>query len=112
MLMIGRPTPPARPADSPESAVAPAGPSTPQLVGLGISLAVLLAAVMAWAMVADPPAWDVMLHRAGMEHRTPWLTDVAIAVSSSSEYLAYVVAAVGTALALRPRPWWFGAGAG
>ena len=92
--------------------VAPADPSTAHLVGLGISFAVLLAAVMAWALIADPPAWDLTLHRAGMDQRTPGLTTVAIALSVSSEYIAYVVAAVGTALALRPRPWWFGAVAG
>ena len=92
--------------------VAPADRSTAHLVGLGISFAVLLAAVMAWALIADPPAWDLTLHRAGMDHRTPGLTTVAIALSVSSEYIAYVVAAVGTALALRPRPWWFGAMAG
>ena len=40
------------------------------------------------------------------------MTTVAVAVSATSEYLAYVVAAVGAMLALRPRPWWFGAVAG
>ena len=92
--------------------VARAGSSTARLVGLGISFAVLLTAVMAWALIENPPAWDLALHRAGMDHRTSWLTAVAIAVSVSSEYVAYVVAAVGTALALRPRAWWFGAVAG
>jgi len=67
---------------------------------------------MAWALVADPPAWDLTLHQAAMDHRTSGLTAPAIALSVSSEYIAYVIAAAGTALALRPRPWWFGAVAG
>jgi undecaprenyl-diphosphatase len=74
----------------------------------------LVAALIAWVLVDHlrPTGWDQSLHAAGMDHRTPALTAVAIAVSSSSEYLAYVVAALGTGLALRPRPWWVGALAG
>ena len=81
------------------------------LLGLAIPLAVLLAAVVAWVLAAHlhPTAWDEALHRAGMEHRSSGLTAVGIAVSVTSEYAAYVIAAIGTALALRPRPWWFGA---
>jgi membrane-associated phospholipid phosphatase len=103
-----RSTPAARVRDPAVSVAAP-GSSTAHPVGLGISLAVLLAAVMAWALVDNPPAWDLRLHEAAMDHRTSWLTAAAIAVSATSEYLAYVVSAMGTALALRPRPWWFGA---
>ena len=90
------------------------GPPVARLVGLGIALAVVLAAVIAWVLAAHlrPTAWDTSLHAAGLDHRTAGLTAVAVAVSASSEYLAYVVAAVGTLLALRPRPWWFGALAG
>lgn len=80
-------------------------------MALGISLAVVLAAVIAWVLVAHlrPTAWDLSLHAAGLHHRTAGPTGIAVAVSASSEYLAYVVAAGGTMLALRPRPWWFGA---
>ena len=87
---------------------------SPRLLAPGISLAILLALVMGWVLVTGPhpPAWDLTLHRDGMELRTPGLTDVAIALSLTSEYIAYVAAAVGTALALRPRAWWFGAVAG
>ena len=114
--MVDGPRPPARAPDSRDAAatVASAGPSAASLVALGISFAVLLTAVIAWVLAAGPhpPAWDLSLHRAGMEQRTAGLTDFAIAVSVSSEYVAYVVAAVGTALALRPRAWRFGAVAG
>lgn len=87
---------------------------TPRLLGLGVPLAAALAAVLAWVLVDGlrPTGWDTALHAAGLDHRTAGLTAVAVAVSVSSEYLAYVVAAVGTVLALRPRPLWFGAVAG
>jgi len=93
---------------------APSGAPVARLVGLGVFFAVALAAVIVWVLAAhlQPTAWDSSLHAAGLDHRTAGLTAVAVAVSASSEYLAYVVAAVGTALALRPRPWWFGAVAG
>jgi membrane-associated phospholipid phosphatase len=88
--------------------------SAARLLVFGIAVAVILAMVIAWVLADHlrPTAWDMALHRAGMEHRTAGLTAVAVAVSTSSEYLAYVVAAVGTLLALRPRPWWWGAIAG
>jgi hypothetical protein len=55
--------------------------------------------VIVWVLAAHlrPTAWDSSLHTAGLDHRTAGLTAVAVAVSASSEYLAYVVAAVGTA---------------
>jgi len=94
--------------------VTPAGPPAARLAGFGVSFAVVLAAVIEWVLAADlrPTAWDMTLHRAGMDHRTAGLTAVAVAFSATSEYLAYAAAAVGTLLALRPRPWWFGAVAG
>lgn len=100
-------------SDADDSGV-PAGPPAARLLGLGLVLAVLLAAVIAWVLAAHlrPTAWDATLHAAGLDHRTAGLTAITIAVSSSSEYLAYVVAAVGTMLALRPRAWWFGVLAG
>jgi membrane-associated phospholipid phosphatase len=90
------------------------GPSVARLVGLGLALAVALAAVIGWVLAAHlrPTGWDASLHAAGLDHRSAGLTAVAVAVSSSSEYIAYVVAAVGAWLVLRPRPWWFGALAG
>jgi undecaprenyl-diphosphatase len=83
-------------------------------VVLGVSLAVALAAVIAWVLAAHlgPTAWDTSLHTGGLDHRTSALTAVGIAVSATSEYLAYVAAAVGTLLALRTRRWWVGALAG
>jgi membrane-associated phospholipid phosphatase len=88
--------------------------SAARLLVSGVAVAVVLAVVIVWVLADDlrPTAWDMTLHRAGMEHRTAGLTAVAVAVSASSEYLAYVVAAVGTLLALRTRPWWWGAIAG
>jgi membrane-associated phospholipid phosphatase len=111
--MISGARPPARvddPRDADATAV-PAGPSTALLIGLAIPLMVLLVAVLAWVLAVHlhPTAWDEALHRAGMAHRSSGLTAVGIAVSVTSEYAAYVIAAVGTALAVRPRPWWFGA---
>jgi undecaprenyl-diphosphatase len=90
------------------------GPPVARLIGLAVSLAVVLAAVIVWVLADHlrPTAWDASLHEAGLDHRAAGLTTVAVAVSASSEYLAYVVAALGAALALRPRPWWFGALAG
>ena len=89
-------------------------PPTARLVVVGVLLAVVLAAVIAWVLADHlrPTAWDTSLHTAGLDHRSAALTTVGVAVSASSEYLAYVVAAVGTLLALRPRPPWFGALAG
>jgi len=95
--------------------VAPSGaPPAARLVACGVFFAVGLAAVTAWVLAAHlrPTAWDGTLHGAGLDHRIDGLTAVAVAVSASSEYLAYVVAAVGAMLALLPRPWWFGAVAG
>jgi membrane-associated phospholipid phosphatase len=94
--------------------IAPPGPPVRRLVGLGVPLAVGLIAVIGWVLASHlhPTAWDRAVHEAGLHHRTAGLTTLAVAVSASSEYLAYVVAAVGAMLALRPRPWWFGASAG
>ena len=93
---------------------ADAGPPVARPIGLAVSLAVVLAAVIVWVLADHlrPTAWDASLHEAGLDHRAAGLTAVAVGVSASSEYLAYVVAAFGAALALRPRPWWFGALAG
>jgi membrane-associated phospholipid phosphatase len=90
------------------------GPPAARLVGIGVALAVALAALIAWVLVDDlrPTAWDMSLHTGGLDHRTDGLTAVGIAVSATSEYLAYVAAAVGTLLALRTRRWWVGALAG
>jgi len=94
--------------------VAPGGRRARNLVVLAAFLAAGLVAVTVWVLAAHlrPTAWDVALHTAGLHHRAAGLTAVGVAVSASSEYLAYVVAAVGTMLALRPRPWWFGLVAG
>jgi len=114
--MIGGPRPPVRAPDATRATddVAASRPSSSLLWALGIALAVSLAAVLVWVLATGPhpPGWDLALHRDGMEQRRTGLTDVAIAVSVTSEYVAYVVAALGTALALRPRAWWFGAVAG
>jgi membrane-associated phospholipid phosphatase len=113
--MISGPRTPARAPDARDAvSAAPSGPSAALLWALGISLTVLLAAVIAWVLATgpNPPAWDQTLHRDGLQLRTTGRTDFAIAVSVTSEYVAYVVAALGTALALRPRAWWFGAVAG
>ena len=85
-----------------------------RLAVVGISCTVVLAAVIAWVLVDHlrPTAWDTSVHTAGLDQRSAGLTAVAVAVSATSEYLAYVVAAVGALLALRPRPPWFGALAG
>jgi undecaprenyl-diphosphatase len=95
-------------------AAATAGPSVRRLVGIGAPLAVALIATTGWVLASHlhPTAWDQALHDAGLHHRTPWLTAVAVAVSVTSEYVAYVLAAIGAMLALRPRTWWFGALAG
>jgi membrane-associated phospholipid phosphatase len=94
--------------------VGPGGPPTRSLAVLGVLLAAGLIAVTVWVLTSHlrPTPWDVALHAAGLHHRAAGLTTVAVAVSASSEYLAYVVAAVGVMLAMRPRPWWFGAVAG
>jgi membrane-associated phospholipid phosphatase len=88
--------------------------SAARLLVSGVAVAVVLAVVIVWVLADHlrPTAWDMTLHRAGMDHRTARLTAVAVAFSATSEYLAYAAAAVGTLLALRPRPWWFGAVAG
>jgi undecaprenyl-diphosphatase len=90
------------------------GPRVARLVGFGVLIAVLLSAEIAWVLADHlrPTAWDTSLHTAGLDHRTAGVTAVAIAVSATSEYVAYVAAAAGTLLALRPRPRWFGALAG
>jgi membrane-associated phospholipid phosphatase len=90
------------------------GPSTRFLVVVGATCLVGLVAVIAWVLVDDlrPTGWDATLHAAGLHHRAAALTTVGVAVSATSEYLAYVAAAVGAMLVLRPRPWWFGAAAG
>ena len=92
----------------------PAGPPTRLLVVVGAVCLAGLIAVIAWVLAVHlrPTAWDATLHAAGLDHRAAGLTTVAVVVSATSEYLAYVAAAVGAMLALRPRPWWFGAGAG
>jgi undecaprenyl-diphosphatase len=81
---------------------------------LGVSAGVLgaaLAGLIGWVAVHHrrPLSWDLALHSAALAHRTSVLTAVALAVTGSAEKLAYVVAAVGGLLALRPRPWWLGA---
>jgi membrane-associated phospholipid phosphatase len=86
------------------------GPTARGLIAVGATLAVLLAAVLVWVLADQlrPTGFDLALHDAGLHHRTAPLTAVAVAVSVTSEYLAYVVAAVGAMLALLPRPWWLG----
>jgi undecaprenyl-diphosphatase len=84
-------------------------------VAVGAACLVGLVAVIVWVLVDDlrPTAWDTALHAAVQHHRAAALTTVTVAVSVTSEYIAYVMAAVGTMLVLRPRrPWWFGAGMG
>jgi membrane-associated phospholipid phosphatase len=93
----------------------PAGPSTRFLAVVGAACLVGLVAVIAWVLADQlrPTGWDEVLHAAGLHHRTAALTTVTVAVSVTSEYIAYVLAAVGTMLVLRPRrPWWFGLAAG
>jgi undecaprenyl-diphosphatase len=55
---------------------------------------------------------DLALHAAALHHRSPAVTAAALAVTGTAEGTAYLVAAVGGWLALRPRPWWLGALAG
>jgi undecaprenyl-diphosphatase len=59
-----------------------------------------------------PLSWDLALHAAALHHRSPSLTTVAIVLTTTAEACAYVLAAIGGLLALRPRPWWMGAVAG
>jgi hypothetical protein len=105
--------PPAGDDGNPAVTVTPAGSPAVRL-GLAVSVAVPMVAVIAWVLTADrgPTAWDATLHQAGLDHRSAGLTAVAIALSVTSEYVAYVIAPLGTLLLLRPRPWWFGAVAG
>lgn len=59
-----------------------------------------------------PLAVDRALHTAAMDHRAAALTAAAIVLSAVNEVLAYLLAAIGGLLTLRPRPWWIGALAG
>jgi undecaprenyl-diphosphatase len=78
---------------------------------VGGLLAVALAALIGWVAVhhGRPLQWDLALHAAAVRHRTPGLTTAAIAVTTTAEAFAYVAAAAGALLAVRPRPWWLGA---
>jgi undecaprenyl-diphosphatase len=93
--------------------VTPAPPVTlgRRSVWLSGVLAIALAALIAWVAVhhGRPLDWDLALHAAALQHRTPVLTTAAIAVTFTAQAPAYVVAAAGGLLALRLRPWWFGA---
>lgn len=86
------------------------GPSLRGLVAVGAALFALLTVVVVWVLAVHlrPTSFDLALHDAGLHHRTATLTAVAVAISVTSEYLAYAVAAIGTMLALLPRPWWLG----
>jgi undecaprenyl-diphosphatase len=88
-------------------------PVTParRLAWASVLLAVALAALIGWVAAhhGRPLAWDLALHAAAVGHRTPALTTAAIAVTTTAEGFAYIVAAVGGLLALRPWPWWLGA---
>jgi membrane-associated phospholipid phosphatase len=80
---------------------------------VGVIVAVLAAAllvVIGWVQLhgGGPLAVDRTLHDAFLHHRSSVLTTAGIAVSTTSEYLAYVLAAIGCLLVLRPRPWWLG----
>jgi undecaprenyl-diphosphatase len=83
-------------------------------VGAGVVLLVALVAVIVWVLASHlrPTGWDSSLHEYFVHHRTTAVSDVTKAVSITSEYIAYVFAAVGTMLALLPRPWWLGLIAG
>jgi membrane-associated phospholipid phosphatase len=85
-----------------------------RLAVVASALGAALAALIGWVEIhrRRPLSWDVALHAAALHHRTPSLTAVALAVTTSAEGMAYAVAAVGGFLALRPRPWWLGALAG
>ena len=88
--------------------------SSRRLVVTAVILGVALAAVTGWVVAVGGGrlAWDQSLHELALHHRTDGLTAVATAVSRTSEYVAYVLAAIAGVMALRPRPWWAGALAG
>jgi len=89
--------------------------ATVRRLGLTVrSLVAALAGLIGWVALRHrrPLSWDLALHNAALAHRAPAVTAVALAVTGTAEGLAYVVAAVGGLLALRPRPWWLGAPAG
>ena len=91
-------------------------PGTPgrRSMWIGALLAVALAGLIAWVVGhhGRPLSWDLALHAAALQHRSPALTNAAIVVTTTGEVPAYVVAALGGLLALRPRRWWGGALAG
>jgi membrane-associated phospholipid phosphatase len=82
------------------------------MVGLAAAaLAAALIAVLAWVELSGggPLGVDRALHETFLHHRSSVLTTAGIAVSVTSEYLAYVLAAISGVLLMRPRPWWLGA---
>jgi membrane-associated phospholipid phosphatase len=78
------------------------------------ALGAALAGLIGWVVAHHrrPLTWDLTLHAAALAHRTPALTAAALAVTNSAGGLAWVLAVVGGLLAVRSRPWWFGALAG
>lgn len=78
------------------------------------ALGAAIAGLIGWVVAHHrrPLTWDLTLHAAALAHRTPALTTAALAVTNSAGGLAWVLAVVGGRLAVRSRPWWFGALAG
>jgi membrane-associated phospholipid phosphatase len=87
---------------------------TRRLALTGAVLAAAFAALLGLVLAAhgQPRGWDLDLHSAALDRRSAALTAVATALSATTQVLAYLLAAIGGLLALRPRPWWLGALAG
>lgn len=68
--------------------------------------AVAMLVLSLWVNAADGPLrWDVLAHAAAIHHREDEVTATAIALTASTETLAYVFAALGGALLWRQRAW-------
>jgi undecaprenyl-diphosphatase len=87
---------------------------TRRLAVAGIVLAAGFAALLGLVLAGHghPLEWDLRLHTAALHRRPAALTAAATALSATTQVLAYLLAATGGWLALRPRPWWLGALAG
>jgi undecaprenyl-diphosphatase len=103
--------PPPAPSPGVRAARSPGGITGWHLAALALLPGVLFAGLVTWVQLdhGHPLSWDSALHAATLRHRTAALTRTAIAVTTSGQTPAFAVAAVGMALALRPRPWWLGA---
>ncbi|SBW18076.1 phosphoesterase PA-phosphatase-like protein [Candidatus Protofrankia californiensis] len=77
----------------------------------GLLLAALMAAVV--GRHGTPFSLDVNVHRWALDHRSPTVTDAAIAITTTgSGACAYALAAAAGAVAVPGRRWWRGAAVG